>query len=366
VLQPFLLGLGAASTALWLAVLLHPARPWALRPVAEDEPAPAAPGSWPSVSALVPARNEADYLPRTLPSLLAQEYPGPLDVVVVDDRSSDATPDAARRLGARVVEGEHLPGGWVGKVWALDQGLRSTGASTYLLLTDADILHAPHSLRRLVAEAEAGGLGLVSRIARLRCVSAAERLLVPPFLFFFNLLYPMQQANSGRRPAAAGGCVLLRRDVLERAGGFEGIRGEVIDDLSLARRIAGSGAAVRLALSRSDVVSLRAHESVRSHWAMVARTAFTELRGSWLRLAGALAVLALMFTVPPFLVFLWPVLPAVALLGLAAWLVMIATFLPSVRFFGLHPAWALTLPLAGTLYGAMTLSSALASRRLTA
>jgi hopene-associated glycosyltransferase HpnB len=363
VLQALLVGLGAAALALWLGVLLHPARPWALKPVAEDEPDPPEPSSWPPVTAIVPARNEAACLARTLPALLAQRYPGRFDVVVVDDRSEDGTAQIAGDLGATVVAGKALPAGWMGKVWALEQGLEAAPtAARYLFLTDADIVHSRGSLRGLVAESEAAGLSLVSRMARLRCRSRAERLLVPPFLYFFNLLYPMAWANSGRRPAAAGGCILVRREALAGAGGFAAIRGEVIDDLNLARRVAAAGGRLRLAVSRSDVVSLREHASVDSIWAMVARTAFAELRGSRTRLAAALVVLALMFPLPPLLVTSVFFSPAAAALGLAAWGAMTGTFLPSVRFFGLAPTWALALPLAGVLYGGMTLSSAAAPR----
>ena len=363
-LQPLLLGLGAASLALWLGVLLHPARPWTLRPVAEDEPAPPELAAWPPVAVLVPARNEAAYLPRTLSALVAQDYPGRLAVVVVDDRSEDETRRVAAVRGVEVVAGEPLPPGWVGKVWALEQGFRATPRdATFVLVTDADILHAPGSVRRLVAEAEAERLDLVSRMARLRTASAAERFLIPPFLYFFNLLYPMPWATSGRRPAAAGGCVLLRREALLRAGGFEAIRGEVIDDLNLARRLAGTGGRVQLALSRSDVVSRRAHDSVAGIWAMVARTAYTELGRSPFRLAAALATMAVMFPLPPLLVAAFAASAPAGALGLLAWLVMTGTFLPAVRFSGVRPAWALTLPASGVLFAAMTLSSARAHHR---
>ena len=188
---------------------------------------------------LVPARNEADVLPSTLPALLAQDYPGAWRLVVVDDRSSDGTAEIARTCGARHVPGTDLPEGWVGKVWALEQAARHAGEPDYYLLTDADIRHAPRSLRRLVAESEAAGLALNSRMARLRCQAPAERLLIPPFVLFFNLLYPMRRVNDPRSrvAAAAGGCVLLRRDALERAGGFAAIRDRVIDDVSLARAV---------------------------------------------------------------------------------------------------------------------------------
>jgi hopene-associated glycosyltransferase HpnB len=366
-----LLAAAAAALLAWLAIALRPARHWDLRPVAEAEPAPADPPAWPAVRVLVPARNEAVCLPRTLPALLAQDYPGDWAVVLVDDRSDDGTAAVARALGGgrlTVVEGGPLPAGWAGKVWALAQGARAAGRPAYLLLTDADILHAPGSLRRLVAESEAGGLALNSRMARLRTDSAAERLLVPPFLFFFNQLYPMRLVNRpGRTAAAAGGCVLLRSDALQRAGGFAAIGGAVIDDVALARAVKRPGQRIRLSVSRADVVSLRGYGSLGPLWRMVRRTAFTELRHSWLRLAGAVAGLALLFAAPlaalaagllaaP-LASPWRL--ALAGLGAAGWAAMTLVFLPTVRFFRLPAAWALTLPLAGLLYGAMTVDSAL-------
>jgi glycosyltransferase involved in cell wall biosynthesis len=197
---------------------------------------------------VVPARNEARHLPETLPQLLAQGY----EVIVVDDRSDDLTAEVAGRLGARVVRGLPLPAGWAGKVWALEQGVRAAGPCDYLLLTDADIRHSPGTVARLLAGAEADGIALSSRLARLHCRSRWERLLVPPFVFFFNVLYPMRRAT-----AAAGGCMLVRREALERAGGLASIRGDVIDDVNLAKAVARAGGRVRLALSRDDLVSVR-------------------------------------------------------------------------------------------------------------
>lgn len=370
-LELALVAAGGASLLAWLGVLALPARPWDLRPIAEDEPPPRAPACWPSVCVLVPARNEAALLPRTLPALEAQDYPGDWQVVVVDDRSADRTAGVARALATSrvsVVEGSALPEGWAGKVWALEQGLRVAGPVDYLLLTDADVRHGPGSLRRLVAESEVSGLSLNSRMARLACDAWPARLLIPPFLFFFNLLYPMRLVNdpSRRTAAAAGGCVLVRREALERAGGFEVIRGEVIDDVNLARRIQRSGGRLRLSVSRADVVSLRRYRSIGSVWRMVRRTAFDELRYSWLRLLGTVTGLALLFLVPPGLIVLgaawtgadaaWRV--ALAGLGVAAWVELAVAFLPTVRYFGLRRVWALTLPLGGTLYGGMTVDSA--------
>jgi hopene-associated glycosyltransferase HpnB len=302
-------------------------------------------------------------------------------VILVDDRSSDGTAEAALRLGAgvadrrlEVVAGTQPPDGWVGKVWALAQGAeRADGrGSRWLLLTDADIHHSPGSLRHLVAEAEARGLALDSRMARLRCQSAAERLLVPAFVLFFYLLFPPRWANRprSRTVSAAGGCILLRRDALEAAGGFAAIRGELIDDLALARRVKrGLGLPTRIATSGSTVTSVRAYETIAGVWRMVRRSAFTQLRRSWTLLAGVLVAIAVMFVVPPLALAVGVGLAAarvggaaavwLAAAGLAAWLVMAAVALPAVRFFRLSSLWAVAMPLAGALYGGMTLDSAL-------
>lgn len=365
-----LAGLGGVSLLAWAAVAVMPDRPWDLRPVGEDEPPPVDPPRWPSVCIVVPARNEATYLPRTLPALLAQDYPGDWRIVLVDDRSSDGTSEVALRLaGPRlgVVQGRPLAEGWRGKPWAMAQGAEAAGDADYLLLTDADILHGPGSLRRLAAESELAGLSLNSRMARLHTGSAAERLLVPPFLFFFNLLYPMRRVNRpGRTAAAAGGCVLLRRDALSAIGGFSAIRGEIIDDVNLARAVKGSGRTIRLSTSRGEVTSLREYPTVKVFWLTVRRTAYDELGYSPLLLAGTVAGLALLFLLPPLLALLalawlpgaWHWRLVLGLEGVLAWAVMSLVYLPTVVFFELRRSWALTLPLAGVLYGGMTLDSA--------
>ncbi len=357
---------GATALACWLGVLAHPARPWDLRPRGDDERSPE-PDRWPDVCVLVPAHDEAATLPSTLPALLAQDYPGSWRVIVVDDRSQDGTADAARLHESEslaVVDGSPLPEGWVGKVWALEQGLAWVGNVEYLLLTDADILHERANLRELVAESEAHGLALDSRMARLHVDCLTERLLVPPFAFFFALLYPMRWANDSRRrlAAAAGGCVLVRRDALADAGGFAVIRGEVIDDISLARAIKRLGLPIRLAVSREHVRSVRTYRTLADFWRTVRRTAFTQLRQSWILLGATSLALGVLFVAPPVLV-------ALALSGVGgrlalslgglAWLVATAVYLPTVRFYRLFPLWALTLPLAGLLYGAMTVDSAI-------
>ncbi len=380
-----ILSLGTVPILIWLGILLHPARPWDFQPVGDDGEPPPGPQTWPSVCVLVPARNEAESLPRTLPALMQQDYPGELSVILIDDRSDDGTADLARKIAKEagvadwltVITGANLPDGWVGKVWALEQGTRHARNPQYFLLTDADIRHAPGSLRRLITESERDQLALNSRMARLRCVSDAELLLIPPFVFFFNLLYPMRRVNNPQSSlaAAAGGCVLLAASALKRAGGFACIKDQIIDDVNLARQIKRQAIPIRLALSRHEVESLRSYESLRVIWAMVRRTAFTELRYSWLRLVGTVLGLALMFLLPP----LWllggtslalasiagslegflPWAVVLAAQGFFAWGLMAVIYRPAVKFFGLPGLWSWALPLAGMLYGAMTVDSAL-------
>jgi hopene-associated glycosyltransferase HpnB len=362
-----LAAVGATALLAWLAVLVHPARPWDLRPRDDQESPSPAPTEWPDVCVVVPARDEATVLPETLPALLAQDYPGEWQVVVVDDRSGDGTGEVVRGLATdrvTVLSGRPLPTGWAGKLWALEQGVAHAGRPVYFLLTDADILHGPSSLRELVAESEARGLALDSRMARLHAEGLVERLLVPPFAFFFALLYPMRWANDPRRrlAAAAGGCILLRGDALEAIGGLQTIRGAVIDDVSLATAIKRRGLETRLATSRERVRSVRSYPTLRAFSRTIRRTAFTQLRHSWLLLGATTLALLVMFAVPPALVVLvviWHAGWLAALLGALAWGLAVAVYAPTLRLYRLAAPWALTLPLAGLLYGAMTIDSAL-------
>lgn len=383
---------GALALLIWVGIALHPARPWDFRPIGEDNILPLEPYQWPSVQVLIPARNEAPILRETLPSLLNQDYPGPFSVSVIDDRSQDQTAIVAAAIAEhaqatdrlRVVSGAALPVGWVGKVWALQQGAvacgfapgSTEGLPDYLLLTDADIWHAPDSLRHLVTESEAEQLALNSRMARLRCASFAERLLIPPFVFFFILLYPLRWVNDPRKTtaASAGGCVLLSSQACIRIGGFQALRNQIIDDVALGQLVKEVGLPIRLCLSRTAVKSLRVYDTVDSIWYMVRRTAFTELNYSWLRLIGTVVGLAITFGLPPLfflcgLVFFG--LPSVvdaevsvrlALLlmleGGIAWGLMTMVYLPAVRFFDLRSVWGFSLPLAAMLYEAMTIDSA--------
>jgi hopene-associated glycosyltransferase HpnB len=376
--------IGALALACWAGVLLHPARPWDLRPVDDDDPPPPDRPAWPAVGVVIPARNEAESIGPTLGALARQDYPGEIRIVVVDERSSDATGAVAREMARvsavpiEVITGEPLPDGWAGKVWGMDQGVRrhdATGNPEWLLLTDADIRHAPDSLRRLVGDALERGVALDSRMARLRCESFAERLLIPPFVLFFFLLYPLRWANraGSRTASAAGGCVLVTAEALSEAGGLQSIRGALIDDLSLVHRVKHvAGLPTRLALSRTRVVSTRPYEGIGDVWTMVRRSAFTQLRRNWLLLAGVLAVLLLMFAGPIVAIGAGAVGAATGAgalawwalgLGIAAWLAMAIADGPTAREFGLGMGWQLALPLSGLLYGAMTLDSALRGPR---
>jgi hopene-associated glycosyltransferase HpnB len=391
VLLLFLLSMVATLAFLgWAYILFHPARPWDFQPVGDDVPLSDLPAvdNWPPVCILVPARNESEALPNTLPALLSQDYPGEFKIILIDDRSDDGTSEVARGIAEKlgkserlnILRGQPLPEGWIGKVWALHQGAQSiAGQSAMILLTDADILHAPTSLRRLVCESQSASLGLNSRMARLRCHSPAERLLIPAFVYFFNLLYPMRWVNDPRDPiaGAAGGCVLLSAEALKRlGGGFESIKSEIIDDVNLARQVKRAGLPIRLSLSRSEVQSLRDYPVLSDIWKMVRRTAFTELRYSWLRLIGALLGLTLLFIVPVIAVLCGStglilatdvVGVAVALWALVKGMLSLAimrrVYGPAVRFFNLDSYYAYTLPMAGTLYGLMTLDSALRHAR---
>lgn len=365
-------------------MLLHPARPWDLRPVDDDDPPPptdppAGLAEWPSVGVIIPARNEADLIEGTLRCHLATDYPGDMRIAVVDERSSDATGEMARRLLSvrhLTIDGAPLPDGWAGKVWGMEQGVRALdaqpgGPPDWLLLTDADIHHSPDSLRALVASAVEGGVGLESRMARLRCVSGPERLLIPPFVLFFFLLYPLRWANrpGSRIASAAGGCILVRRDALAAGGGFEQIRGSLIDDLAMARLVKfRAGMPTRLALSRHRVVSERAYDDLDSVWTMVRRSAFTQLRRSWLLLTGVSLILLLMFAGPLAAMGLGAVETVTGTLstglvtlaiGLLGWLAMAIAAGPVTKEFGLRWPWRFALPVSGLLYGAMTVDSAL-------
>ncbi len=331
------------------------------------------PARWPGVAIVVPARDEAGVLPVSLPSLLGQKYPGRARVILVDDHSSDGTGALAASLAGpdglplTVTTPPPLPAGWTGKLWALRHGVElataapDDDAAEYLLLTDADIAHGPDSLAELVAAAESARLDLVSQMARLRVTTGWERLIVPAFVYFFAQLYPFRRSNrpGSRTAAAAGGCSLVRRDALERAGGVAAIRGAVIDDVSLARAVKSSGGRIWLGLA-TQVDSVRPYPRLAELWRMVSRSAYAQLRHSPLLLLGTVLGLALVYLVPPLATVtgLAAGQPAVALTGAAAWLLMAGTYLPMLRYYGQPAAAAPLLPFTALLYLLMTVDSA--------
>jgi hopene-associated glycosyltransferase HpnB len=379
------------------------------------------PRSWPSVVAVVPARNEAAVLPGTLPTLLGQDYPGSFAVVLVDDDSSDSTPEVAASLGLaggsggssprartaggsggssprartaggsggssprartaggsgagpagrlRVVSGRPTPPGWAGKVWAMHQGVRAAGDAGYLLFTDADIGYAPGVVAALVRAAVADDRGMVSQMALLRADTFWERLIVPAFVYFFAQLYPFRRVNrpGGRTAAAAGGCMLVRRSALENSGGLERIRGARIDDVALGRLLKRPPAPARCWLGlATDVTSRRPYPRLSGLWDMVARSAYTQLRYSPAALAATLAGLLWLYVLPPAAALGglgWLAAGGggsaawLAAAGLAGWAIMSVSYVPMLRLYRLSPWRAPGLPLIALMYAGMTADSA--------
>ncbi len=322
----------------------------------------------PVVTVLVPARNEEETIVRMLAGLLDQEGRFRLRILVIDDQSTDATAQAARDalaeatargIAAQVIRGHALAEGWSGKLWALEQGRRHPLArdADWLWLTDADILHPPGTLARLLDIAGCERRELVSEMVRLDAATGWARLLIPAFVYFFRLLYPFRWVNSGRRPAAAGGSILVARAALEKAGGFGAWRDALIDDCTLARRLAAQGARLWLQLSPTSV-SLRRYTGLAAIWNMVRRTAYTELRLSVLRLVVVAIGMVWLMILPPVMAIAGGH-PAGTAIGAASWAIMAVTFAPSLAREG-SPGWlAPLLPLAAGLFLAMTVHSAL-------
>ena len=347
--------LGLLAAAIWAGLLFAHHGWWR---VVRDDAVPAALPHWPSVVAVVPARDEAAVIGAAVASLAAQDYPGAFRIIVVDDGSSDGTAALARAAGGdrvTVITGAPLPAGWTGKLWAVSQGIAAAGDADFLWLTDADIAHAPDTARSLAAAAVTGDLSLVSLMARLRCVSSAERALVPAFVYFFQLLFPFNAVNRpGRTAAAAGGCMFVRRASLAAAGGIGAVRGSLIDDCAIGALLKRQGL-VRLTLTDRSL-SLRPYPRITDIGAMISRSAFAQLRYSGLRLAGTIVGLVLVFAVPPLLSLAGHGIARAA--GVAAWSLMTLSFLPMLRFYGRSPLWGVALPGVAAVYAWYTLVSA--------
>ena len=359
------------ALAVWIYLLLARGGFWRSAERDDRDEPQADPARWPGVVAVVPARNEADMVPRSVASLLDQDYPGAFSTILVDDNSDDGTFEAARELAASaagrlaIIHGTPLPAGWTGKLWAVAQGVaRAEALATppdYLLLTDADIGYRPDALRGLVRRTEAGGLVLASLMAKLRCESFAERALIPAFIFFFQMLYPFAWVNrrDARTAAAAGGCMLVRREALARTGGIESIRGALIDDCALAARMKRQGP-IWLGLTER-VHSLRPYPRFGDIRRMVARSAYAQLRFSPWLLAATIAGLAFVYLAAPLITASGSGVarPVAA----AAWALMAVAFRPTLRFYRLRALWAPILPAIAAVYLGFTLDSAIQHAR---
>jgi hopene-associated glycosyltransferase HpnB len=351
----------SAALAVWVYLITGRGGFWL---AAERDDSGPAPSAWPPVTAVIPARDEAQGVGETIASLLRQDYPGPLSVILVDDHSTDGTAEVAWHAAAAAADrltvllGAALPAGWTGKLWAMKQGIENAQLSepTYLLLTDADIVYTNDTLTRLVSQAQAEGLVLTSLMAKLRCESFAERAFIPAFVFLFQMLYPFDwvKRHNLKTTAAAGGCMLVRRDALCAAGGIEDIRGALIDDCALAHNLKTQGP-IRLSLTER-VRSIRAYATVQDIRRMVARSAYAQLRYSPLLLAGTVTAMALTFLAPVLLALFSRGLAQT--LGLLAWAIMAIAFQPILRLYRLSPLWGPCLPAIALAYMVFTLDSA--------
>jgi hopene-associated glycosyltransferase HpnB len=344
------------GAVLWLIILLLPWRPWSTRERLESGPS-SQPADLSNITVLIPARNEAEGIGRTLTALVRQG-PG-LEIVVINDQSEDDTAGAARAAGPagmRVIEGETLPDGWTGKLWALEQSLTEVNTK-YTLLLDADIEVLDGIVGRMFELLRARKKKMVSLMATLSMVGPWEKLLMPSFIYFFKLLYPFHLANSSssRVAAAAGGTVLIETDVLREIGGFAALKDELIDDCALAAKVKAAGHGTWVGLSHS-VVSHRRYPTLRSIWNMVARTAYTQLQYSPVLLLGCVLALLWTFVLP--LAGLFAPDPTARAAAIVAGVTAAVTYLPTLIYYRRSPAWALLLPIIGALYLAMTVDSA--------
>ncbi len=359
-----LLILGLLPLAIWIGLVAGHGGFW-LCDQRDDRKPPPAPSQWPSVVAVVPARDEADVIGRSIGSLLAQDYPGDFRVILVDDNSDDGTAQAARaeaeRLGRQdrlaVLSGAPLAAGWTGKLWAVSQGVERAMANPpkYLWLTDADIGHDRDNLSALVARAEDGGLGLTSLMVELHCRTWPERFLIPAFVFFFQMVYPFAKVNRpGKTAGAAGGCMLARADALAAAGGIAAIRKALIDDCALGALMKQQGA-IWLGLTHR-ARSLRPYDTLGQIGRMVSRSAYAQLDYSPVKLIGVMLGMGLVYLAPVAAVLFGE--GVLRLLGLSSWLIMAFSFQPMLRFYRLSPLWGLALPAIGAAYTVFTVQSA--------
>jgi hopene-associated glycosyltransferase HpnB len=329
----------------------------------------------PKVSVIIPARNEAEVLPISLNSVLNQDYKGKFSLILIDDQSTDNTGKIAEQIAKEthrdkqltVLNGQPLPGGWTGKLWAMQQGVNyalENLETEYFLLTDADIKHDSNNLRQLIAKAEKDNLDLVSLMVRLRCESLGEKLLIPAFVFFFQKLYPFPWVNHPKKKtaAAAGGCILIRAEALQRIGGLQALRDALIDDCTLAalvKKTLPENRSIWLGLSNTTY-SLRAYPHLTTIWNMVARTAFTQLNYSVWLLVGTIIGMILTYLVAPIGLLVGIVMGngLVIIASGLTWLLMAIAYYPTLKLYQFSPLWGLSLPAIAFFYSLMTIDSA--------
>lgn len=355
------------SAIIWLVLLFLPVR-WRMSERWEaSDSLHTTITQWPSLSVIVPARNESASLPLTLPSWLGQDYPKS-EIILIDDESSDGTTACAKSISSqagrsvKVISGTPPPTGWTGKLWALEQGVRAS-AGEWLLFTDADILHCPNLWCGLVAKAFNERRVMVSLMALLDTNGFCARLLIPAFVYFFHVIYPFEMVQNLRSKvsAAAGGCILISRQALDKIGGIAGYSSALIDDIALAGKMKDAGMPLSLSLTKS-VVSVRPYYRLRDVWNMVARNAFAQLKYSWFALVGTVLGLVVLFVVPVagICTFMTETVSQVTILSSGFSLFIMAfMYMPTLRFFDLSVWRAFTLPIAGVFYLAMTVSSAI-------
>ena len=327
----------------------------------------------PNVWAVVPVRNEADVISDSLSSLLQQDYPGEFNIVLVDDQSTDQTTTIAKKIAQKlnyeaklhIIKGETLPVSWKGKIWAIAQGINYISTQNikpdYLLLTDGDIQHDRQNLQKLVDFAQIKQLDLVSLMVLLRCQSFWEKLLIPAFVFFFEKLYPFEWVNNPQKSiaAAAGGCILIRRQTLETIGGISAIRDALIDDCSLAKKVKAQNYKIWLGLTSTNI-SLRPYDDLKSIWDMVARNAYTQLNYSFYLLVIAVIGMIILYLSSPIALIIGIIYQnsAIAFFGMIIWFLMAIAYWPTIKLYKLSPWWSLTLPVIAFLYSLMTIDSA--------
>ena len=364
------------SLVIWLFLLLFWGRFWLADQRLEKTEIKLT--SYPDICAIVPARNEADVLSISMASLLTQDYPGTFSVVLVDDNSSDRTTEVAQEIANKlnktkrinIVFGKPLATGWKGKLWAMKQGIdraqQQIPKPDYFLFTDADIKHDRHNLLQLVSQAETKDLDLVSLMVLLHCKSIWEKLLIPAFVFFFQKLYPFSWVNhlDLSIAAAAGGCILIRRQALENIGGLESIKDALIDDCALARAIKFNdkkqgNKGIWLGLTETTI-SLRAYDDLKTIWDTIARTAYTQLNYSPLLLVGTILGMGIVYLASPLCLIIGLIINnwLLVTISLITWLLMTIAYIPTIRLYKLSILWAFTLPAIAFLYTMMTIDSA--------